>query len=152
MRWTMGRHSMLCVDVNVLVYAHRPESPDHDGYRVWLDEARRGVEPLGIAPIVLSGFLRVVTHPRIFQEPTPLDLAIEFSDVVRGSPAAVPVIPGERHWQIFTDLCRELGARGNTVPDAFLAAIAVEQGATWVSADRGFAGVPGLRWVHPLAA
>lgn len=141
---------MLCVDVNVLVYAHRPESPNHDGYRTWLERARRGVEPLGVPGVVLSGFLRVVTHPRVFSEPTPLDVALEFTEALRGSPAVVPVLPGERHWTIFTDLCRRLEARGNIVPDAFLAALAIEQGATWVSADRVFAGFPGLRWIHPL--
>jgi toxin-antitoxin system PIN domain toxin len=142
---------MLCVDVNVLVYAHRPESPRHDGYRSWLEGARRGVEPLGIPEMVQSGFVRVVTHPRVFKEPTPLDTALEFVEAVRGSPATVPIAPGERHWGIFTDLCRQLDARGNRVPDAFLAAMAIEQGATFVSADRGFAGFPGLRWIDPLA-
>jgi hypothetical protein len=142
---------MLCVDVNVLVYAHRPESPRHDGYRSWLEEARRGVEPLGIPEMVQSGFVRVVTHPRVFKEPTPLDTALKFVEAVRGSPATVPIAPGERHWGIFTDLCRQLDARGNRVPDAFLAAMAIEQGATFVSADRGFAGFPGLRWIDPLA-
>lgn len=143
---------MLCVDVNVLVYAHRPESPNHDDYRQWVETARGGVEPLGVPAAVMSGFLRVVTHPRVFKEPTPLELALEFVEAVRRSPAAVPVLPGERHWEIFTDLCRRLEARGNLVPDAFLAAIAIEQGATWVSSDRSFAGFPGLRWVHPLDA
>ena len=141
---------MRCVDVNVLVYAHRPESPNHHEHREWLEQARTGVEPLGIPSMVMSGFLRVVTHPRVFAEPTPIEVALEFAEVLHRSPAVVPVAPGERHWQIFTDLCRRLGARGNAVPDAFLAAIAIEQGATWVSTDRGFAGVPGLRWVHPL--
>jgi hypothetical protein len=141
---------MRCVDVNVLVYAHRPESPSHAGHREWLDQARRGVEPLGLSSVVASGFLRVVTHPRIFKEPTPLDIALDFLEVLHASPAVVPVMPGDRHWQIFTDLCRRLDARGNLVPDAFLAAIAIEQGATWVSTDRGFAGFPGLHWLHPL--
>ena len=152
MRWTTGRRLMLCVDVNVLVYAHRPESPKHDGYRAWVEEARRGVVPLGIPPIVLSGFVRVVTHPRVFKDPTPLDVALEFVEAVRSSPAVVPVVPGARHWEIFTGLCRQLDARGNTVPDAFLGAIAIEQGATLVSADRGFAGYPGLRWMDPLGS
>ncbi len=143
---------MRCVDVNILVYAHRPEAPDHEGHREWLEEARRGPEPLGLPAVVSSGFLRVVTHPRIFKEPTPLRIALEFVKVLRDSPAAVPVLPGDRHWEIFADLCRRLDARGNTVPDVFLAAIAIEQGASWVSADRSFAGFPGLRWVHPLDA
>jgi toxin-antitoxin system PIN domain toxin len=143
---------MRCVDVNVLVYAHRPESPNHQAYREWLEAARRGPEPLALIPVVLSGFLRVVTHPRIFKEPTPLDVGVGYLDALRQSPAAVGVMPGERHWGIFTDLCRRLNATGNTVPDLFLAAIAIEQGAGWVSADRRFAGVPGLRWVDPLGS
>jgi toxin-antitoxin system PIN domain toxin len=141
---------MRCVDVNVLVYAHRPEAPHHPDHRAWLEEARFGIEPLGLPPIVASGFLRVVTHPRIFKVPTPLATALEFIEILRASPATVPVLPGERHWQIFTDLCTRLDAKGNKVPDAFLAAIAIEQGATWISADRAFAGFPGLRWEHPL--
>jgi uncharacterized protein len=141
---------MRCVDVNVLVYAHRSEAPNHKQHLEWLEQARLGPEPLGLAPIVASGFLRVVTHPRIFVEPSPLDSALEFIDVLSASPATTPVMPGERHWDIFTDLCQRIGAAGNRIPDAFLAAIAIEQGGTWVSADRGFAGFPGLRWVNPL--
>jgi hypothetical protein len=141
---------MRCVDVNVLVYAHRPEAPRHADHHAWLEEARFGAEPLGLVAVVACGFLRVVTHPRIFREPTPLGTALEFLEILHASPATVPVLPGARHWQIFTDLCTQLEARGNKVPDAFLAALAMEQGATWVSADRGFAGYPGLRWMHPL--
>lgn len=141
---------MLCVDVNVIVYAHRVESPDHADVHRWLDQARRGPQPLGIPAIVSSGFLRIVTHPRIFAEPTPLEVAIDFLDGLRSSPAVTGVLPGPRHWEIFTDLCRRIDAKGNTIPDAFLAAIAIEHGATWISADRGFAGYPGLRWRHPL--
>jgi toxin-antitoxin system PIN domain toxin len=143
---------MQCVDVNVLVYAHRPEAPHHVECREWLDHARAGPEPLGLAAIVMSGFLRVVTHPRIFLEPTPLATALEFLEVLRESPATVPVLPGDRHWHIFTDLCRRLDAKGNVVPDAFLAAVAIENGASWISADRAFAGFPGLRWRHPVDA
>ena len=140
---------MRCVDVNVLVYSHRQDSPDHASHRAWLDQARTAREPLGIADIVASGFLRIVTHPRIFQDPTPLDLALEFVDAVRSSPSTIAVGPGDRHWAIFTGLCRDTAARGNTVPDAYLAAMAIEQGATWVTADRGFARFPGLRVEHP---
>ncbi len=141
---------MRCVDVNVLVYAHRRESPDHDAYRAWLEDARRANEPLGLSDAVGSGFLRVVTHPRIFREPTPRNVAIAFIDGLRQSPATTLVHPGERHWHIFLDLCDQVGASGNLIPDAYLAAVAIEQGATWVSADRGFARFSQLRWVHPL--
>ncbi|MGK2957108.1 MAG: type II toxin-antitoxin system VapC family toxin [Acidimicrobiales bacterium] len=141
---------MRCVDVNILVYAHRLESPEHAEYRVWLEEALKGSEPLGLSDVVASGFLRIVTHPRIFREPTPLDVAIQFIDAVRVSPATISVNPGERHCEIFSNLCRRVEANGNRIPDTFLAALAIEQGATWVTADRGFARYPDLRWVHPL--
>jgi toxin-antitoxin system PIN domain toxin len=140
---------MRCVDVNVLVYAHRPDVAEHHLHRSWLNLARRGPEPLGIPTVVASGFLRIVTHPRIFEMPSPLDEALSFLDVLLRSPASVSLVPGSAHWAVFTDLCQRIGARGNQIPDAYLAAIAIEQGATFVSADRGFAGYPGLRWLHP---
>lgn len=141
---------MRCADVNVLVFAHRPEAQSHNRYRAWLDEARVGREPLGLADAVLAGFLRVVTHPRIFREPTPLPVAISFLESLLGSPAVMRVTPGDRHWSIFTDLCRRGEATGNIVPDAYLAALAIELGATWVTADRGFGRFGELRWQHPL--
>ncbi|MGH3326729.1 MAG: type II toxin-antitoxin system VapC family toxin [Streptomycetales bacterium] len=141
---------MRCVDVNVLVYAHREESPSHRDYLAWLNEARVGPEPLGVADLVLSGFLRVVTHPRVFREPTPLSAAVTFVSALRTSPAVVPLAPGVRHWSLFVDLCRRGRATGNLVPDAFLAALAVEHGATLCTADRGFGRFPHLRWEDPL--
>jgi hypothetical protein len=139
-----------CVDVNILIYAHRPEGRDHDAYRAWLEGARTDVEPLGISDLALSGFLRIVTNPRVFRDPTPLDTAIEFVDALRASPGSLAISPGDRHWQIFIDLCQRTGATGNRVPDAFLAALAIEHGADLVTADRGFGRFPGLRWFHPL--
>lgn len=141
---------MLGIDVNVLVYAHREDAERHGEYRDWLEDARRADEPLGICDHVLSGFLRIVTHPRIFRDPTPLEMAWRFVDTLRSAPAATPLAPGTRHWTIFARLCGETGARGNQVPDAFLAALAIESGATWITVDRGFARFPGLRWAHPL--
>lgn len=141
---------MLCADVNVLVYAHRPESPGHAGCRAWLEGARAGLEPLGLSDVALSGFVRVVTHPRVFKEPTPTGTALAFCDALLSSPSVSRVAPGERHWQIFADLCRRVDATGNVVPDAFLAALAVELGATLITADRSFGRFPTLRWRHPL--
>jgi len=141
---------MRCVDVNVLVYAHRPESADHERYREWLEQVRRDDEPLALSSLVLSGFMRVVTHHKVFQEPTPLATAIQFVQALRASPNAVSVSPGARHWDIFLGLCREIDARGNDVPDAYRAAVAVENGATWYSADRSFARFRSLRWSHPF--
>lgn len=66
------------------------------------------------------------------------------------APATVRVRPRERHWDIFRRLCSTAGARGNNVPDAYLAALALESGATWVTTDSGFARFPGLTWRTPL--
>lgn len=141
---------MRCVDVNVLVNAHRPEAPQHDAYRAWLDAARTADEPLGLADLVLSGFLRVVTHPRVFREPTPLPVALDVVTRLRATPNAVHLAPSKRHWGIFTSLLSQSDARGNRVPDAYLAAMCIEQGATWYSADRDFARFPGLDWCLPV--
>lgn len=141
---------MRCVDVNVLIYAHRADAPEHGPYRTWLDEARRGPEPLAVPTIVSSGFLRIVTNPRTFERPSPLADALKFLDALHQSPTVVKLLPGERHWSVFEDLCRTVRATGNKVPDAYLAALAIEHGCTWFSADRGFAGYPDLNWRHPL--
>lgn len=141
---------MILCDVNVLVYAHRQDAPDHPAYRDWLEELINGAGAYAVADLVLSGFLRVVTHPKVFHKPTPLKEALAFAEQVRGAPNAVLIGPGARQWSIFTELCSAGGAKGNLVPDAYLAALAIESGSEWVTTDRGFARFPGLRWRHPL--
>lgn len=142
---------MILIDVNVLVYAHRPDAEDHLRYRNWLDDALNSKASFGVSDIVLSSVVRVVTNPRIFAKPTPLDLALEFADSLRDHEACVLAFPGGKHWGIFRMLCRAVGARGNIVSDAFHAALAIESGAEWITADRDYARFPGLRWRHPFA-
>jgi toxin-antitoxin system PIN domain toxin len=109
-------------------------------------------EPFGISELVLSGFVRVTTHPRVFSPPARLEDALEFANVLKAQPNAVVVSPGARHWEIFERLCVAGGAKGNLVPDAYLAALAIESGSEWITTDRDFSRFPGLRWRHPLAA
>ncbi len=142
---------MLLADVNVFVYAHRVESRDAGSYGEWLAAAVTGDEPFGVSEAVPASFVRIVTHHRVYLEPTPVDVALSFCDAVLSAPASLPVRPGPRHWPIFREQCRVAGARGNLVPDAFLAALAIEHGATFVTTDRGFARFPGLHWRPPLA-
>jgi toxin-antitoxin system PIN domain toxin len=137
-------------DVNVLVYAFREDAPGHAGCRAWLTAMADGHEAFALSSHVLSGFLRVVTHPRVFHPPTPLDAALAFVEALRSRPNAVTIAPGERHWEIFTRLCRQADARGNLVADAWLAALAMEWGCEFVTSDRDYARFPGLRWRHPL--
>jgi toxin-antitoxin system PIN domain toxin len=141
---------MLLPDVNVLIYAHRQDAPDHVAYREWLQRVIDDDAAFGLADLVLSGFVRVVTHARVFNPPSSIDEALAFVTVLRGRPNCVTIGPGPRHWDLFTSLCRRAGARGNLVPDAFLAALAIESGSEWITTDRGFARYPGLRWRHPL--
>lgn len=141
---------MRLVDVNVLVYAYARESPRHSDYRDWLTALLDGDEAFAFSELVLSGFVRVVTHPRVFSPPSPLTDALAFTDQVRLQPHATPVAPSERHWDIFCALCRAGGAKGNLVADAYLAALAIDTGSEWITTDRDFARFPGLRWRHPL--
>ncbi len=141
---------MISCDVNVLVYAHNADQPGHDDYRGWLEAAASGAQPFGLSSLVASGFVRVVTHPRVLSRPLQASAALELLDRLRAAPAVVPMEPGRRHWSLFAELCRAVSARGNTVPDAYLAALAIEHGAEWHSADRGFARFRDLRFRHPL--
>lgn len=142
---------MLLADVNAFIYAHRPESPRFEEHREWLGQALVGTESFGVSEAVLASFLRIVTNHRVYREPTPPEVALQFCSAVLTAPSALAVRPGPRHWPIFHELCRTLRARGNLIPDAYLAALALENGATWVTSDRGFARFPGLRWRTMLA-
>ncbi|MGI8847369.1 MAG: type II toxin-antitoxin system VapC family toxin [Candidatus Dormibacteria bacterium] len=141
---------MQLVDVNVLVYAYREDAHEHARYHRWLQSMLGSETAYGLADLVLSGFLRVVTHPRVFDPPSPLDHALGFVEAIRAQPNAVPVSPGSRHWDIFTRLCRTVGTKGNLVPDAYLAALAIESGSEWMTTDHDYSRFPGLRWRHPL--
>jgi toxin-antitoxin system PIN domain toxin len=141
---------MILTDVNVLVYAHREDTPDHAAYLQWLEALINGDQAYGYSELVLSGFLRVVTHPRIFDPPSGLADALAFAEEIRGQPNAVPIVPGPRHWEIFTGLCERSHARGNLIPDAYFAALAIESGSEWISTDGDYARFPGLTWRHPL--
>lgn len=141
---------MVLPDVNVLVYAHREDVAGHAAFRAWLEDVINGDEAYGICDLVLSGFVRVVTHPKVFNTPTPVAAALAFADQLREQPNCVRVEPGSRHWGIFRRLCIEIGAKGNLVPDAYLAALAIESGCEWMTTDRDFSRFADLRWRHPL--
>ncbi len=143
---------MILCDVNIFVYAARIDSPDHDKYRRWLEDVVERDEAFGVSELVLSSFMRIVTRVGIFYVPSTLDEALGFSTALRERPNCVLISPGPRHWNIFVDLCRKVNAKGNLVPDAYLAALAIESGSEWISTDRDYARFPGLRWRHPLDA
>jgi toxin-antitoxin system PIN domain toxin len=140
---------MILPDVNVLVQAFRSDSSDHELCRTWLDRVVNGEARYGMAPQVLSRVVRVTTHPNVFVQPSSLDEVLKFCNILLGQPHCVVVKPGERHWEIFSRLCIEAGVRGNLVPDAWFAALAIESGCQWVTLDRDYARFSQLSWSIP---
>jgi toxin-antitoxin system PIN domain toxin len=137
---------MLLADVNILVSAFRADAPGHAACRDIMLAMTNGPLPYAVSDLVLSRFLRVVTHPRVFDPPAAIAEAMSFANAYRHQPNATRISPGPRHWQIFMSLCESGGARGNLVWDAYLAALALESGSEWLTADRDFGRFPGLRW------
>ena len=137
-------------DVNVLVYAHREDAPEHELYAAWLKDLVQGQEPFALSELVLSGFLRIVTNKKIFTPSTPMATALEFCQRLILWPHSVLVLPTGQHWEIFVDLCRGAGIQGPLVTDAYIAALAIEHGCELISTDSDFARFRGLRWRHPL--
>jgi len=139
-------------DINVLIYAHREDAPEHPAYASWLKALATGAAPFALSSFTLGGFLRIVTNPRIFDPATPMKVALAFARQLASRPRAVFLQPGPRHWPIMIDLIEKSGITGALVSGAYLAALAIEYGCDLVTTDSDFARFPGLRWRHPLAA
>jgi toxin-antitoxin system PIN domain toxin len=136
-------------DVNVLVYAHREETHTHEHYASWLTALASGAEPFALSEPVLHGFIRVVTNPRIFNPPSTLAQVFKFLDALLERPNCTMIRPGKEHWAIFRQLCENGKLKGKIVADAVHAAIAIESGCEWVTADTDFVRFkPMLRSVH----
>jgi uncharacterized protein len=138
-------------DVNVLVLAHRRDHDEHDLVRSWLEDEVNSDSPFALADTAVAGFLRIVTNPRIYERPTKLSTALSFVDGLVEQPTCVAVAAGPNHWPILRRVLVAADARASLVPDAHLAAIAIEQGATIATRDRGFARFGEVRWLDPLA-
>jgi hypothetical protein len=137
-------------DVNLLLYAVDESTPVHTRAVTWWTEVLAGPEPVGLPWVTVLGFVRLSTNSRIFESPLAGEAAV---DIVAGwfrAPHVTSVEPGPRHLGIMRELIAETGAAGNLVTDAHLAALAVENGATLVSADHDFARFAGLDCRNPL--
>ncbi len=136
-------------DVNILVYAHREESREHARYAAWVTAMATGPEPFALAEPVLHGFIRVVTNPRIFKPPSTIAQAFQFIDELRARPQCVVLRAGPLHWNIFRQLCEAGPLPSKLTADAAHAALAIESGCEWISADTDFIRfAPTLRWQH----
>jgi uncharacterized protein len=138
-------------DVNLLLYAVDAASPRQALARPWLEDRLSGSETVAFAWSVLTAFVRLGTQPSVFHEPLTSAQAFDLIDGWLALPAVIVVHPGDRHQTFLRELLEPLGTAGNLVPDAHLAALAIEHGATLASSDHDFARFAGLRWMDPLA-
>lgn len=142
---------MYSPDVNVLLYAASAPAQQHEACLAAIEKARSSAIGLGVQSMVASSFVRIVTDPRAVVQPLSTEQALSFIDALVDAPRARILQPGPRHWSIFRDLCEEFRPRRGDVTDCWLAATAIEDGAVWLSCDRGFARFRDVRWVDPTA-
>jgi toxin-antitoxin system PIN domain toxin len=141
---------VLLADVNVLVYAFDEESRGHEKYRTWLINSLSERQPFALVDTVLAGFVRIVTDPRIYERPTDMRDALEFVAALIASPSALWIQSNQPVWKSLGELAdNDRAIRGKRVPDAYLAATAIANGARLATADRGFSRYPGLAWFDP---
>ena len=141
---------MILPDVNVLVYAFRREAEHHERYAAWLAHLVAGADELALHDTVLVGVARIVTNPKIFADPAPMPVALDFLARLRAARRAHWLPSGDTAWTELERLCRQdRGLRGNLVPDTLLAALARAHGCRIATADRGFARFPGVPSFDP---
>lgn len=139
----------MIVDANVLLYAVDERAPFHDSARIWLESAMGGPGRVGLPWVTLTAFQRIITHPRVTAAPLAAEQAwSHIEDWLDVDGVWIPV-PGPRHRNILGELVVGGDLRGNLVPDAHLAALAIEYGVGICSFDTDFARFDGLRWERP---
>jgi toxin-antitoxin system PIN domain toxin len=143
---------VILVDANVLLYAYQPRSEHHASCRAWVEEAFSGEEPVCLAWVTVLAFIRISTNPRIFEAPLRPAEAVAVVSSWLARPAVSVLEGGEECWEILRELLVAAQVTGPLVMDAYLAALALENGATLATTDRDFARFPKLRLHNPAAA
>ena len=129
---------MLVPDVSILIYAHREDEKCNEAYARWLKTLVDGAEPFALSVLVAVGFVRIVTNCRIYEDPTPLPVALAFIEQMTSHPRCRTAIPSEPHRGEVIRFCRAASATGKLVADAQHAALAISEGCTWVTRDSDF--------------
>ena len=142
---------MILVDANLLLYAEDSRSPHHNRARSWWDGHLSGTDPVGLCWLVINAFIRIGTNPRVFEHPLLIEQALARIQSWLDQPPSRLIHPTERHWVVFQEMLTAGQASGNLVPDAHLAALALEHGCTLYSSDSDFSRFPRLKWRNPLA-
>lgn len=138
---------MLLNDVNVLIAAYRSEDPLHERARTLLKQLIDGESPFAWCSFAAAGFVRITTHPKVFPVPSPTAEAIEFCRALKEASASVQVEPGGRFISLLGSFLAENDIRGDHTSDAYLAALAMENGCTIVTEDKRFRKMKGVRTV-----
>jgi len=141
---------MILVDANLLIYARVSSLPQHPRARDWLDARLNESRKVGLPWVSLLGFARLATNRRIFERPLSIQQAWRQIESWLSTANVWIPIPTERHKEILSTLSQHIPEGGNLVPDADLAALAIEHGLILYSTDRDFAGFPELHWENPL--
>ena len=142
---------MILADVNVLIYAFRPDSAHHATCKPWLNRIILGDSQFGVSRLILSAVARITTNSRVFKEPNSIDEVFAYCNNLLNQPHCEIIEPSERHWSIFTRLCTQTDTKGPRMTDAWLAALAIEHGCTWITYDRDYSRFPQLDWREPEA-
>lgn len=140
---------MRLVDTNLMLYAINPATSQHGSAKAWLDRALSGGAPVGFAWLALVGFVRLATHPAVFERPLPGHHAMDVVDAWLDAPPARVLHPGHGHVAAFRRMLEAGGSGANLTNDAHLAALAIEHKATVMTFDSDFARFPGVRWETP---
>jgi toxin-antitoxin system PIN domain toxin len=142
---------LILVDANVLLYAYHPRAEAHERCRAWMEQAFSGEEPVAIAWVTVLAFVRISTNPRVFEQPLLASEALAAVASWLERPSVSVLEAGEACWEIFRELVVDAQVAGSLVMDAFLAAVALENGATLATTDRDFSRFSKLKLFNPAA-
>ncbi len=141
---------MILPDLNTLIHSYNSDSPLHEPARLWWESLMSNTIPVGLAWVVILGFIRITTHRTILQHPLPVESACGHARSWLAQPQVSVIHPGEQHADLLFHLLQTVGAAGNLTTDAHLAALAIEYHAELHTTDADFARFPGLKWSHPF--
>ena len=140
---------MILPDVNLLVHAHNRDSAVHEPAKRWWDGCLAGTEGVGLAWIVMLGFIRITTHPRVFLRPLPASEVLDRIESWLRLPHVHVPQPSNRHFSGLRANLEGIGTAGNMTTDAHLATLAMQRGYVLYTTDTDFMRFQGLRWVNP---
>jgi len=142
---------MIIPDVNLLLYAYNEQSRAHESAKQWWENLLSDTATVGLAWVVILGFIRISTNPKLAQSPLKVSDATDIVQSWMARHQTITIDPGHRHSEILFYLLDAIGSAGNLTTDAHLAALAIEHQAELHSCDPDRGRFPGLKWINPIA-